>query len=247
MSFVLEYHRLFSVSVLEDGSGTRLPAFRFAPTSATSRVLADHQLRFKPRAAGFEVFYRSNPLAADPLLGRIGARVQMTFAAELMEADFFARYLPDLTDDTGPQLYLDNLTGSGNIQAASNQRLMVGSVVQTDDAIKVRPSIFTARADAGGGLTRFVVRDKFDATTIIADVPAVANGATASAKIDLSTGKPGPYTIETDAAGSSPRTIYVDEHLASRRIAGVVDVHWETPQNTAPADGQPYVIRFQKR
>jgi hypothetical protein len=30
-------------------------------------------------------------------------------------------------------------------------------------------------------------------------------------------------------------------------MAGLIDLYWETAQNTAPVAGVPYVVRFRKR
>jgi hypothetical protein len=102
-----------------------------------------------------------------------------------------------------------------------------------------------------GAATKFRVRDKFApaAAPVLLEAPIVAAaGATrAAARIDLSARPPGPYTLETDAPGAARRTIYVDDDLAGATIAGLIDVHWETAQDTPPAAGVPYVIRFRKR
>jgi hypothetical protein len=95
------------------------------------------------------------------------------------------------------------------------------------------------------------VRDKFApaATRPLLEVPIVAasGAARGGARIDLSAHPPGPYTLETDAPGAAPRTVYVDDDLAGGTFLGLVDVHWATAQNTAPAGGVPYVIPFRKR
>jgi hypothetical protein len=251
VSFVLQYRRLVGVSV-QDEAGTALPGFTFAPASRTRRLLADHQLTFRPRPAGFEVFYRVNPRSADPLMGRIGRRIRLTFPFALGEADFFARYEPDLSAGTGPQLYLDNLTAAGAIQPAAVAALSAGDVAAPADAMKVHPRTFLATTEAGpGAATRFRVRDRFAPATAapLLEVPIVtaAGAARTAARIDLSARPPGPYTLETDAPGTARRTIYVDDELAGAPMAGLIDLHWETAQDTAPAAGVPYVIRFRKR
>ena len=47
MSFILDHHRLFNVSVQEDGSGKVLSGFTFRPSGTARRRLSDHQLIFR--------------------------------------------------------------------------------------------------------------------------------------------------------------------------------------------------------
>ena len=192
-----------------------------------------------------------NPQATDPLLGRISQRVRFSFCLFLSEPDIFQRYEPDLTSDTGPQLYLDNLTPAGAIQPASTQTLTGGAVAQAGDAMKVYPHIFSATADLSGGAppTKFTVRDKFNPATVVLEVSINASAGVDQAvtKIDMSGHPSGPYTLETDAAGSVPKTIYLDDELAGAQILGLLDIYWETAQDGAPAGGVPYFIRLQKR
>jgi hypothetical protein len=120
------------------------------------------------------------------------------------------------------------------------------------DAMKVHPRTFLATTEAGpGSATRFRVRDRFAPATAapLLEVPIVtaAGAARTAARIDLSARPPGPYTLETDAPGTARRTIYVDDELVGAPMAGLIDLHWETAQDTAPAAGVPYVIRFRKR
>jgi hypothetical protein len=249
MSFMVQYRRLFSVSA-QDEAGAALAAFSFAPAVRTLGLLSNHQLTFRPRPTGFEIFYRTNPQAVDPLVGRIGGRIRLTFPFTLTETDFFERFQPDLTPASGPQLYLDNLTPAGVIQAAATLTLSTGAVAQTADAMKVYPRRFLATAELGGAgpPTKFTVRGKFTPGDVILEVPmvAAAGAGQAAVRIDLSGRPAGPYTLGTDAAGATPRTIYVDDDLAGVPMLGLVDVHWETAQGSPPT-GAAYVIRFRKR
>ncbi len=252
MSFILEFHRFFKVSVRENGAGPLLPGFSFEPTPETRGRLAEHQLVFRAREAGFEVFYRANPLNAPALLGRIAGPVRFAFAMRQSDLHFLERYEPDLTPATGPQLYLDNLTTAGAIQPNTTDTLSVGAVVQPADAVRIYAPVFQVAADTSGpqAPTKFIVRKKFNpGLTPVAEVPIdTAGGAVRSfAKIDLSRQLPGPYTLETNAAGATAATIYVDAELAGSSALGLVDIHWQSAQDTAPAGGVSYVIRFRKR
>ena len=50
-----------------------------------------------------------------------------------------------------------------------------------------------------------------------------------------------------DLTGAAAQTIYIDDQLARERMLGIIDIYWETAQDTAPADGQVYRIQFRKR
>lgn len=248
MSFTLTYERLLGLRVEEEGGGP-LSAFTFAPDGRTVGALADHQLVFRPRQEGFDLYYRLNPEAPSPLLGAIRTRVRFGFEMRLAESDFFARYEPDLSGDTGPQLYLDNLTAAGAVQPNGTAALSEGPVVQDVDGVKIYPRIFQVQTEMGGGAppTRLIVREKFDPTVVVVEVPIVPGGGTVSTWVDLSAHPGGPYTVETDGAGATARTIYVDDELAGRRMTGLVDLYWEDAQDSAPTGGVAYTIPFRKR
>ncbi|MGH6784322.1 MAG: hypothetical protein ACREBP_06805, partial [Sphingomicrobium sp.] len=187
MSFIRTYHPLFAVAA-EDDAGTRLAAISFAPTAACRKTLANHHIVFRARPAGFQLFYQTNPQSADPLLGRIAGRVRLTFSMQSAAPDLLARYQPDLTAQTGKQLYLHNLTPSGNIQTKNT--LSVGASVQPADAAKIYPPVFRVISDLGGAPrpAAIRVRDKFDANAPADEFKIVAapESARAETKIDLS-------------------------------------------------------------
>lgn len=251
MSFVLETRRFFSIFAQDATSGALLPGFALKPSARTRKLITGYQLLFRVRPGGCELYYTLNPLAVDPLLARIQRRERFTFLLEQHEAAFFTRYQPDLTAETGPQLYLDNLTVAGAIQPPDRLLLTSGTVVQPADAAKIVPPVFiaTTQMSDGGTPTRFVVRDKYQPAVVLLDVPiqAAAGVAQSSTRIDLSSRPPGPYTLQSDADGAVNRTMYVDGDLAGARVLGVVDIYWETAQTNAAEGGQAYVIRFRRR
>jgi hypothetical protein len=251
MSFTREYRPLFSVLAREEGTNLALAGFSFAPTSRCRRALRDHFLIFRPGESGFEVYYQRNPEAVDPLLGPITSRVQFGFQFAQAQTSFFDAYEPDLTADTGPQLYLDNLTAEGEIQPGTTSSLSAGTVVAPEDATKIYPPVFDLTMDLGGDAppTTYTVRRKFDPTSVVLEVPIVAvTGADrAVTRVDLSGQPAGPYTLATDAEDSGARTIYVDGELAGAPILGLVDVAWETRQDSAPTGGVAYIAEFRRR
>jgi hypothetical protein len=249
MSFARTYRPLFSVAAEDGASHARLAALAFVPTRACERKLADHQLLFRPREGGLQILYQTNPEAADPLLGRIEARTRFSFAM-VAQGNLLERYHPDLTAATGPQLLLDNLTPGGNIQTKNT--LSVGTTVQDTDGVKIHPPVFVVSLDLDVPAPPTAVRihDKFDADTVLREVPiAAAEGsAPALTRIDLSDLPSGPYLLDTDAPASVARTIYVDRELAARPVLGVVDLYRETPQDDDfPNEQVSYFIRFQPR
>lgn len=247
MSFVTAYKPLFDVAVEDEADGSRLSGFTVTPTEACRRALADHQLVERDRESGVQVFYRTNPQAADPLLGRISARTRFTFALTNSASDLFDRYEPDLGPETGPQLYFDNLDASGAIDSATT--LTANGFVATDDAAKIHAAVFQVRSDMSGAdpPTELRVRDKFDGS-LVTQIPLVAGGGDeVTTEVDLREFPRGVYTLETDAPGATSKTIFIDDTLVRIAPLGVVDLYRETAQNTAPADGDSYVIRFRKR
>jgi hypothetical protein len=247
MSLSRAYHPLLTVAVEDDSTHNRLSGLALLPTGACEDNLADHQLVFRPREGGAQIFYQTNPAAAEPLLGRIDGRTRFSFALVQSGQNLLERYLPDLTADTGPQLHLHNLTPSGNIQTKNT--LSIGTSVQRADAIRIYPPIFVVPVDLSGGPTVVRIHDRFNAGTILRQVPiaAAAGSSRALTKIDLSDLPSGPYLLDTEAAGSVARAIYVDRKLGARPALGVVELYQEASQDTVLADGASYFIRFQPR
>ncbi len=251
MGFVLDYKPFFKVSVIDKVSGNSLPGFSFLPTSRCSRLLSDHQLVFRARETGLAVYFASNPQAADPLMGKITSRSRFSFSMQLKDSAFFTRYAPDPAAMPGPQLYFDNLTASGDIQPDTHQSLSLGASVDSADAARIYPHVFFEKTDLSGGSvpTKYLVKEKFDPSETVKELPIdTSSGAPiVSTRIDLSAKADGPYLLETDAAGSTAKTIYLDNALAARANLGIVDILWETGQDTVPAGGLNYTLTFNKQ
>ena len=111
--------------------------------------------------------------------------------------------------------------------------------------------MFDARLDLSGGgpaATKFIIKDRFDPAVKILEVPitAIAGAKLASTKIDLAENPEGPYLMQTDPAGSAAQNIYIGNELARTRIFMLVDIHWESPQDSVPPGGVSYEIRFKQ-
>lgn len=251
MGFVLDYQPFFKVSAVEEGSGSPLAGFSFAPTSRCVRLLRDHQLIFRNRETGFAIYFATNPRAADPLMGKITSFSQFGFALRLKDSAFFTRYAPDPAAMPAAQFYFDNLLDSGAIQPAPQQHLSAGAFVDVADVARIYPHVFFAKTDLSGGSvpTKHLVKKKFDPSVTVKEVTIdTSSGASlASTRIDLTDQTEGPYLLDTDAVGSTSLTIYIDNELAAQKNLGIVDIFWETPQDTVPAGGLNYTMTFKKQ
>jgi hypothetical protein len=249
MSFRIDYQPFFFVALEEQNTGKILTDLVLQPTAACRQLLANRHMIFKARENGGQVFFQKNPLADDPLLGRISERIQFSFILSLKRTDFFELYKPDLSIETGPHLYFDNLTISGNIQAKDS--LTIGNAVQASDAIRITPSVFVERIDVSDDPppTFMVVQRIFDPPTIVPDVPIPSSTGTnqVQTKINLTSFPSGVYSVTTNQPDAKINKYYIDDEIASQRAIGVVDIFWEDSQDTAPEGGVPYVIRFEKR
>lgn len=251
MGFVLDYQPFFKVNVVEEGSGSPLAGLFFAPTSRCVRLLSDHQLIFRARETGFAVYFATNPRAADPLMGKITRLSQFGFTVRLKDSTFFSRYVPDQAEMPAAQFYFDNLLDSGVIQPASRQHLSGGAFIDVDDAAGIHPHIFFAKVvlSEGTAPTKHIVKEKFDPSVTVKEVTIDASSGVslASTRIDLSDQTDGPYLLDTDATGSTPITIYIDNDLAAQGDLGIIDIFWETPQDTVPVGGLNYKMTFKKQ
>ena len=251
MGFVLDYQPFFKVSAVEEGSGNPLAGFSFAPTSRCVRLLSDHQLIFRARETGFAVYFATNPRAADPLMGKITRFSQFGFTLRLNDSGFFTRYAPDPAVMPAAQFYFDNLLDSGAIQPAPQQHLSAGAFVDVADAARIYPHVFFAKSDLSGGSvpTKHLVKEKFDPSVTGREVTidTSSGGSLASTRIDLSDQPDGPYLLDNDASGSTPQTVYLANALAAQGSLGIVDIFWETPQDTVPLGGLNYTMTFKKQ
>jgi len=249
MSFMIDYQPLFFVGIEEQNSGKVLPDMSFQPTATCRQLLADRHMVFKSRENGGQIFYQRNLLAQDPILGRISKRINFCFTLSLKRRNFLDLYKPDLSGETGQHLYFDNLTGSGNIQTDGS--LTTGGAAQSSDAIRIQPSVFIERVDVSGDSPPTVLRikRKLGSPSPVPDVPIESSATTRQVltKIDLTSFPSGVYTVTTNQSEAKTRRFYIDDEIAKQRVVGIVDIFWEDSQETAPAEGVPYVLRFEKR
>ena len=91
MSFVRQYRRFLRVGFEDDG-GDAVDAFDVLPTTRTRAIMADHALTFRPETAGFSIYSRNNPDAADPLIGPISDRTRLSFGLRIKDPPFPQTY-----------------------------------------------------------------------------------------------------------------------------------------------------------
>lgn len=246
MSFVIAF-RPFCQVACSDDAGDPVHAFRFRPTADGARKLADHRMLFRPRPDGFALYYQGNPEVADPLLAPIAARTRFGFTMSLAEPDFFARHHPDFTQATGPQLYLDNLSGAGAIQ--SGGPLTEAAEVEVEDAARLGARKFAARVDlTPPAPVSLDVTDKFSGAAVTSAAVNAAAGATATVvEIDL-VGEPSPvFGLTETPPGTETTTIYTDDAVAAAAPLGVLDIYWDQRQDAVPAAGLDYSVVFRRR
>lgn len=255
MSFTIDYRPLFHVTIQDHQQALASPAdppfltgITLQPASVTRKLFEDHHLIFRPQEGGFAVYFSSNPQSPQPLLGQISDRIRLSFFILLKQANFFNLYVPELTSESGPQLYFDNLTATGNLQV--KESLTSSTFVKVEDAVKIFPHIFYIAVQKGAGDgSNVLVRDKFNPANIqlTIPIPNPAVGVLTFIKIDMADFPSGPYTVKTDAAGAVPRNIYIDNDAAKVQPLGILDIYWETAQDLVPSKGVSYAIRFKKK
>jgi hypothetical protein len=248
MGFVLDYQPFFKLVVRAEGSNNPLSGLTFAPTSHCARRLRDHQMVFRARETGFAVYFAANPQARDPLLGAITDRSRFSFTLHLKDSTFFTRHAPNPATMPAPHMYFDNLEASGAIQTAGQHALSEGAFVDLNDTAHLHPHVFTVQSDLSEGSppTRYIIQDRFAPAGTVKEVAigTGGGGALVATRIDLTALASGPYLIESDAAGATPQTIYIDDDLAAQGALGIVDIYWETRQDTVPAGGLDYTLIF---
>ena len=87
MGFKLSYHRFFSVSVKEHTTDKEIRSLEFSPTLECAQLLINHKLLFRNTRDGFEVFYRSNPDASDPITSPIEVKTKFSFRVKILDTN----------------------------------------------------------------------------------------------------------------------------------------------------------------
>jgi len=247
MSFVREYRRFLRVD-FDDDEGDPVTAFEIRTTSRTRRVMADHALVFRGEPAGFTVYSRHDPEAADTLIGPITDRIRLSFALILRERGFFARYLPDLAG-AGRQILLQNLDGAGAIR--TNGALSAGGTVDTDELVQAGPaSAFPVTIDLTAGTPdRLRARDRFDNSELLErEFTAPPPPAPLlRLNVDLAGLADPAARLTTPVAGALDQVVYADDEIAQSGAAAILDLWWDQRQDSVPAPGAAFTATFRNR
>ena len=246
---VIAFRPFMGVAVEEQGTRKRIAALVFAPTTRTTRRLADHKLVFRPRVNGFQLYSQNNVVAGDVRLAPITTRTAFHFSITLNEPDFLDRYHPDLNPATGPCLYLCNVDEDGTVRASGS--VSGGSTVEQGDATRIVGRRLISRAD----LTRspkpasLRVTDRHDPSRTVATVPisAVAGAESATVTIDLTNDAGHAYTLNPQPGGNPKAALFVDDEMAGRDAFGALELVARPFPGPDPSAGRLFTATFRRR
>ena len=254
MGFKLTYHRFFSVSVKEHTTENEIRSLKFTPTPDCVDVMNKHHLVFRHLRNGFEVYYRSNPDASEPITSPIEVKTKFSFTVKINDPDFYSLYKPDVLKL--PQFYLDNLTPSGNISNALAGNLTVTTNFDDKDLAIIKPQSFTQRTDMTGGdpPTEWRIRKKFIPQDIIKTIPIENPDGLDFVQVRMNDPlltpteyieEAGVYALETDKPSFELTTLYLSNTVGGMSTNGVLDIYWDNSQANAPdTTGKQYQIIF---
>lgn len=259
MGFIIQYNRFFSVTMMENGPDSPINDFRFFAVSDTLRTLRNHNLLFRASNSGFEVYYCSTPLI--PITGL----VRFTIGFRYSNNSLYEKYGLTSSDSSDPlisepALCFDNLTSGGSIITGQGASLAAsgadpGEPVSVEDTGHIYSQTFTLVQPADDTIPEnYTLKHRYQPAPEQTVPVKVAEGAKTVQTIinsadleDDYMSKPGPYTLKSSSPENT-RNIYLSNELAGRSARGVVDIYWETAQNTVAEDtGQQYYITFKPK
>lgn len=260
MGFVIKYSRFFSVTFLEEGKDDPLEGFRVYPDHACRRKLQNYNLVFRPRPYGFEVFYSETPLIS------ISENIRFTFGFTISESGLFKKYGLVKSDESDPTVYqpglfFDNLHSDGSIITSGPSSIVATGTdlserVTAADTYKIYGQTFKVYDSAEGTPpSNYELQYKYDSSLKQIIPVASDTGAetliTTINSVDMKgdyLDKSGPYLLEADIDPPHPRNVYLNNELGQKSAHGVIDIYWETAQNTiADPEGLQYQITFKPK
>ncbi|WP_432695146.1 hypothetical protein ACQUQP_11360 [Marinobacterium sp. YM272] len=243
MSFRRDYLPLFGIHFIDHSSGDPIPGVSATPLATCQRALNDHQLLFKTRPFGCQVYYSTNPWASSPVLGEVTRRVSFDFSLHL-PGDFYQRYLPDLTERK--QLHLHNLANNGDIKAGNTVTVSAGTAVAGADAVRALPKRFEIPLNLTPATTELQVRRQFG-SSLVTSIDRDELGEGERIGIDLRQLDSGRYRLATDDQPGQHTHVLLDNELASGDAQGMVSIVMDDSQQLAPAEGFRFEVRFEPR
>ncbi|MEM9544990.1 MAG: hypothetical protein AAGA77_03410 [Bacteroidota bacterium] len=254
MGFKFAYHRFFSVVVKEETTENEIRALEFSPTLECTQLLINHNLLFRNTRDGFEVFYRSNPNASEPITSPIDVKTKFSFKVKVRNSNIYEVYKPDVMKL--PQFYLDNLTGEGDIITDPEINLTAADFFDIKDLAIINQQSFTQRTDMTGGdpPTEWRIKKKFIPQDIIKTIPIDNPDGLDFVEVRMNDpllnpseymSESGVYSLETDKPSFEEATLYLSDDLGGSSVNGVLDIYWDNSQDNAPAlTGKQYQIIF---
>ena len=237
MSRIIAYWRFMAV-FFEDDAGSPVDALVTRATTATVEAFARHRLLARAQADGIALYYRTNPDAVPALLGPIDARVRLSFSLHLTQPDFFDRHLPTFSSGSGTGFHLDNLDPAGAI-LADGAVLSQGAAVDVVDGAQIGPRRLPVRLDlTASSPTSVEAREDISgALAATANVVAPAGASSAQVQLDLGGANGVAFRVAEVPPGPVSRRAYSDDAVSDSGAAGVMDLFWETAQDTVPDPG----------
>lgn len=257
MSMVIKYAPFFSVTMISEINGTPISGFSFFPLMKCRHELQNFNMVFRPRPSGFDVYYCTTPLISIDSLKRF------SFGFRIHDTGFLNRYGltsegPADPEKYQPNLYFDNLASDGSVITTSPSSLVTGGLnfATVDDTYQFYPQTFTVKDEPGDTApTEYTLTDLYNPATV-QTVPAVQGSPddfryTIINSVDLKEeylGDVGPYMLSADTEPDMQR-VYLDNELSRSRAHGVINIFWETAQNTIsdPTLGLQYTITFKPK
>lgn len=262
MGFIIKYKRFFSVAFEEEGSDESIEGFRIFPTHDCRQKLHNFNMVFKPRPFGFEVFYSESPLIS------ITERVRFTFGFEIPDTGIFKKYglaKEEETDTTvyQPGLFFDNLEADGTILTANPASIVdsgsgLDQRVAGADTYRIYRQTFKVYDSTAETVpASYQLSHKYE-SSLQQTIPVVSGTGvdtiiTTINPVDLEEDyidESGPFLLEADTDPAPPhRNVYLNNELGQKSARGVIDIYWETAQNTVtdPDTGQQYKITFKPK
>lgn len=160
---------------------------------------------------------------------------------------FWAKYQPDLTSTTGPQIYLTNRVDAAT--ARPDGLLTVGPEVDLADAVQIVPWRFAARADlaASPRPLAVAVSTAFAPRNDLADVPLQTASGEAEALIDLAGQTETVFLLAPKPPASARRRVFVSAELAGRGAAGVLELVLRPVAGPDPPGPRAFAAEFRRR
>ncbi len=261
MGFLIKYNRFFSVTFLEEGTDIPLEKFSFFATNDTLQAIQNYKLIFRPRPHGFDVFYSSTPMVP------ISEKIRFSFGFTTSDTGLFERYGLIKSGENDPTmfepgLYFSNLDNSGTIITQNPASIAAsgadpGHHVTADDTSQIyRQTFKIIEKNTASVPDEYSLKHKYINSiqqTNPVDKPASAETIiTTINSVDLEDeyiSIPGPYLLEYGNNPTFSRNLYLNSELGQKSVLGVIDIYWETPQNSISnaETGQLYNITFKPK